>query len=134
MVGTGRNQRDEPTRREQRMMPRPLRRAGSAATTANGSRAVTVIRASVISLSLMTVGSALAGAQQSGTEREFNAVLQRKADTAHGKQTFDTCAACHGTQGAGASDGSVPAIAGQHLRVIVWELVQLVSWGARPRR
>jgi cytochrome c553 len=41
----------------------------------------------------------------------------------HGEALFETCAACHGTDGAGTRDGNVPAIAAQHLRVIARELV-----------
>jgi cytochrome c553 len=32
----------------------------------------------------------------------------------HGKQLYETCAACHGPDGRGTLDGSVPALAGQH--------------------
>lgn len=56
-------------------------------------------------------------------QREFDAVLRSKADVAHGQMLFETCAACHGSNGAGASDGTVPAIAAQHFRVIARELV-----------
>lgn len=57
------------------------------------------------------------------SQEEFESVLRSKPDTVHGEALFAVCAACHGTDGAGASDGSVPAIAGQHFRVIVRELV-----------
>lgn len=54
---------------------------------------------------------------------EFNSMLRLKADAAHGQKLFDTCAACHGNNGAGAADGTVPAIAGQHFRVVAGELI-----------
>jgi cytochrome c553 len=44
-------------------------------------------------------------------------------DVIQGEALFANCAACHGPDGAGVSDGSVPAIAGQHFRVIVRQLV-----------
>lgn len=59
----------------------------------------------------------------STARQEFNAVLRCKADLVHGQALFDTCSACHSSNGAGASDGTVPAIAAQHYRVIVGELV-----------
>ncbi len=49
--------------------------------------------------------------------------MRLKAQAAHGEQVYETCSACHGSTGAGVSDGTVPAIGGQHLRVIVWALV-----------
>jgi cytochrome c553 len=56
-------------------------------------------------------------------QEEFAAALRGKPDIVHGEQLFTSCAACHGPDGAGVSDGIVPAIAGQHYRVIARELV-----------
>jgi cytochrome c553 len=56
-------------------------------------------------------------------QKEFSSVLRCKPNAAHGQMLFDTCAACHGANGAGASDGTVPALAGQHFRVVAHELV-----------
>jgi cytochrome c553 len=56
-------------------------------------------------------------------QEEFDSVVRSKPDVVHGESLFSTCAACHGVNGAGASDGTVPAIAGQHFRVIAHELV-----------
>ncbi len=55
--------------------------------------------------------------------QEYQSVLGSKADLVHGEQLFDTCAACHGANGAGVSDGTIPAIAGQQFRVIARQLV-----------
>jgi cytochrome c553 len=55
---------------------------------------------------------------------ELEAALRARPNLTHGAETFDTCAACHAANGAGANDGSVPAIAGQHFRVIVKQLVE----------
>lgn len=57
------------------------------------------------------------------TQQEFEEVLRSRPDMVHGEELYATCAACHGTDGAGAADGSVPALAGQHFRVIARELV-----------
>ncbi len=59
----------------------------------------------------------------SETEDEYRAVLKADVDVSHGAVLFETCARCHGSTGAGQSDGSVPAIAGQHFRVIVRQLI-----------
>jgi cytochrome c553 len=57
------------------------------------------------------------------SEQEYAAVLHARADSVQGELLFLTCAACHGSDGAGVSDGSVPALAGQHFRVLASELV-----------
>jgi cytochrome c553 len=54
---------------------------------------------------------------------EFASVLRCKPNEAHGQMLFDTCAACHGNDGSGATDGTVPGVAAQHFRVVVHELV-----------
>lgn len=55
---------------------------------------------------------------------ELEAAMRATPNLTHGAEMFETCAACHGANGVGASDGSVPAIAGQHFRVIVKQLVE----------
>lgn len=69
---------------------------------------------------LSLVPTAWAGSE---TERDYAVVLRSKPDLTHGQILFETCARCHGTNGAGASDGSVPSIAGQHFRVIARQLI-----------
>jgi cytochrome c553 len=54
---------------------------------------------------------------------ELQAALRATPDPGRGAKLFETCAACHGTDGGGAPDGSVPAIAGQHRSVIVKQLI-----------
>ena len=83
----------------------------------------TIFRAtSALVLMLIFSDLCFGNTHSSPSERELAAVLQLKADPAHGQQIFDGCAACHGSRATGVSDGTVPAIAGQHLRVIIWEL------------
>jgi len=67
-------------------------------------------------LPIAACGAALA-------QDEFAAVLRGRPNMVHGEQLFATCAACHGADGAGVSDGIVPAIAGQHYRVLAGELL-----------
>lgn len=55
--------------------------------------------------------------------RELAAALAAKPNASAGAVHFETCLACHGVNGGGADNGNVPAIAGQHYRVIVKQLV-----------
>ncbi|MEP7242080.1 MAG: c-type cytochrome [Gammaproteobacteria bacterium] len=55
--------------------------------------------------------------------RELIEAARLVPNTRHGAELFETCAACHGRDGLGASDGSVPAIAGQHGSVLLKQLV-----------
>jgi cytochrome c553 len=54
---------------------------------------------------------------------ELGVVLTRNPDPENGAMLYATCAACHGTKGEGASDGSVPAIAGQSFTVLAKQIV-----------
>lgn len=56
-------------------------------------------------------------------QREFDLVLKRTPDVTAGAKLYETCAACHGVQGQGVGEGSVPAIGGQHFTVIAKQLV-----------
>jgi cytochrome c oxidase subunit 2 len=58
-----------------------------------------------------------------GESHDLATVLERTPDPAHGAKLYETCAACHGAQGQGLSDGSVPAIAGQPFAVLAKQLV-----------
>jgi cytochrome c553 len=57
------------------------------------------------------------------SDTEYRAALGSKIDTAHGQVLFRTCARCHGSDAGGAADGNIPALAGQHFRVLVRQLV-----------
>jgi cytochrome c553 len=59
----------------------------------------------------------------STADGELQAALRATPDLGHGAKSFETCAACHGPDGGGAPDGSVPAIAGQHRSVILKQLI-----------
>lgn len=67
------------------------------------------------------VGTALADVAQRN-DSELRAALAAKADAARGATLYGTCAACHGPDGGGVADGSIPAIAGQPQRVLVKQL------------
>ena len=67
-----------------------------------------------------TLLATLAGATQSNELRE---ALERKPNVEHGSSLYETCTACHQSDGAGAADGDIPIIAGQHYEVIIAQLV-----------
>lgn len=54
---------------------------------------------------------------------EFLEAARLTPNAERGKELFETCAACHGSAGRGTSDGTVPAIAGQHGSVLLKQLV-----------
>lgn len=54
---------------------------------------------------------------------ELREALRATPDARRGQALFAPCATCHGTDGRGVTDGSVPMIAGQHYTVIVKQLV-----------
>ncbi|SRR5579875_27236 len=60
----------------------------------------------------------------SETSQTLDDALRLEPRLDHGADTFDTCAACHGANGWGASDGSVPAIAGQSVPVLIKQIVE----------
>lgn len=56
-------------------------------------------------------------------QRDYTRVLAAKPDAEHGRELFAQCAVCHGPDGGGTSNGSIPRIAGQHYRVLVRQIV-----------
>jgi cytochrome c553 len=54
---------------------------------------------------------------------EFRSAVELEPDLRHGAELFTLCAACHSADGLGIKDGSIPAIAGQHVSVLVKQLV-----------
>jgi cytochrome c553 len=77
-------------------------------------------RAALAAVVMMLVPRAWAVSSANG---ELQAALRATPDLARGEHLFETCAACHGPDGGGAPDGSVPTIAGQHRGVILKQLV-----------
>jgi cytochrome c553 len=89
-------------------------------TFRRNSRGATVKKAFLATLLLAASAAALA---LPVTQREFDQVLKRTPDVANGARLYETCAACHGTNGEGVSDGSVPSLAGQSFNVIAKQIV-----------
>ena len=66
---------------------------------------------------------ALPGRSAETAQQERSRINSLPVDVMHGAQVFERCAACHASDGGGASDGSVPDIAGQHRSVLVKQLI-----------
>ncbi|HUG03630.1 MAG TPA: c-type cytochrome [Steroidobacteraceae bacterium] len=67
---------------------------------------------------------------------DFRNAMKLEPDLQQGAELFTTCAACHAASGLGTEDGSIPAIAGQHVSVLVKQLVDFRHdrrWGERMR-
>ncbi|MBS0421214.1 MAG: c-type cytochrome [Proteobacteria bacterium] len=56
-------------------------------------------------------------------KQELAQALRNVPDMKRGAQLYRQCAACHGPDGAGTKDGNNPRIAGQHVAVLVKQLV-----------
>ncbi len=69
-----------------------------------------------------TSEAAAADTGQLAAQQEYAAALRRLPNLTRGRDLFATCATCHGSDGSGVEDGSVPAIAGQYFAVIVKQL------------
>jgi len=80
------------------------------------------LRFAPIAIGLLAATTFVSGARAAG-ERELELVMTRNPDPANGAVIYRTCAACHGANGEGVSDGTVPALAGQPFSVIVRQIV-----------
>lgn len=79
--------------------------------------------------------NSLQGRTQAAIE-EFRAAVALEPDLGHGAGLFKACAACHRADGSGSDDGTVPVIAGQHVSVLVKQLVDFRHdrrWDSRMR-
>lgn len=67
---------------------------------------------------------------------EFRAAVALEPNLAHGKTLYAACAQCHGADGSGSADGTIPVVAGQHVSVLVKQLVDFRHdrrWHAKMR-
>ncbi len=68
--------------------------------------------------------------------KEFREAVQLEPDLGNGAKLFAACAACHQADGSGSADGTIPVIAGQHVSVLVKQMVDFRHdrrWHARMR-
>src|SRR5690606_27243115 len=71
----------------------------------------------------------------SPAQQDYQEAIGKTPDPGRGERLFITCAGCHRQDGSGNRDGTVPKIAGQHLRVVVRQLSDYrnaIRWD--PRR
>lgn len=95
------------------------------------------IRIGPLSVILGILKAALILAPSPAGASEIREVLRSTPDPQHGAELFRNCVACHGADGLGSADGSVPMIAGQHAQVIAKQLVdyrQAKRWDSRMER
>ena len=65
----------------------------------------------------------LVGVAAGAAPAELMAVLESRGDARRGAALYETCAACHGSDGGGVGDGTVPVIGGQPEQVIAKQIV-----------
>jgi cytochrome c553 len=68
--------------------------------------------------------------------QEFREAAQLEPNLGNGARLFEACASCHQANGSGSEDGTIPVIAGQHVSVLVKQLVDFRHdrrWHARMR-
>lgn len=65
---------------------------------------------------------------------ELAQAMRSKADATRGAALYVQCSGCHGVDGAGVAEGSTPRIAGQHLPVLLKQLVDFRSGRRRDFR
>ncbi len=70
---------------------------------------------------------AAASASRAAAASELSAALAATPDAARGEQIYRTCAACHGEDGGGVADGTVPAIGGMPSALVMRQLVNFRS-------
>ena len=59
----------------------------------------------------------------SASRQDFSRVVASTPNLEHGAELFQQCTGCHGADGGGTPEGSVPRIAGQHYRVLARQIV-----------
>lgn len=67
--------------------------------------------------------SRVGGIDDPDWNRELGAAMRATPNLRAGEDAYAPCGACHGVDGRGVADGSVPAIAGQHFTVVAKQLV-----------
>lgn len=65
---------------------------------------------------------------------ELDAVFAKSPNLSRGAEIYRTCAACHGEDGGGVDDGSVPAISGQPPRVLAKQIVDFRAGSRKDLR
>jgi cytochrome c553 len=74
----------------------------------------------LLALALVMPATASAGAS---VRREQQEAARARPDPEHGAELFRQCISCHGSRGEGQENGNTPRLAGQHLEVLIKQLV-----------
>ncbi|MCG6861415.1 MAG: c-type cytochrome [Chromatiaceae bacterium] len=82
------------------------------------------IRASATAIATLLASTAFAWNEGGGDQKE---ALGLAPDVLNGMEIFDSCAACHRSEGWGMEDGSSPQLAGQHRSVLIKQLTDIRS-------
>lgn len=77
-----------------------------------------------LSLTIAAFLAAIAGVARADTE-ELGRALAMAPDVARGAEVYALCSNCHEANGWGHADGTFPAIAGQHLKVVIKQLADI---------
>ncbi len=56
-------------------------------------------------------------------QRAYADALAATSDSERGAELYAHCVSCHGSDGTGTLDGSIPRLAGQHYRVLIRQLI-----------
>lgn len=76
---------------------------------------------------LSMIVALVAAVQPAIAESELAAARAATPDPARGEELYRTCAACHGEDGGGVPDGTIPAISGQPAALLMRQLVSFRS-------
>jgi cytochrome c553 len=86
-----------------------------------------VISVGIVMLAALLMAPVSLAAQptpaETAAQGELRDAMLAAPDALRGEDLYAPCGACHGVDGRGVPDGSVPAIAGQHYIVVVKQLV-----------
>src|SRR5262245_51130313 len=88
-----------------------------------GAAVAAVAVAAVRSIAAVEVDPASPQGRTEAAVKEFRAAIDLTPNLAHGAKLFESCSECHGKDGGGSTDGMIPIIAGQHVSVVVKQLV-----------
>jgi cytochrome c553 len=72
-------------------------------------------------------GSSASAPAWTGGLEETLEIIRLEPDLERGRALYAVCAECHGPDGAGLPDGTIPQLAGQHRSVLIKQLVDIRS-------
>ena len=73
---------------------------------------------------MLLLGVTASGDPVTPRDNELQAALAAQPRVSNGARVYEHCAACHGRDAGGSQDGTVPALASQHFRYLVKQIVE----------